>query len=108
MAEVYHKCLRQPASLFGRSDKPDARYIVAWCAAVLGDLLDTLRVDRAVLVGHSLGAIICHWLALGQPGCVEWGATPTTRFGSSQSRLTRSARGGVSPPLALRVRFVKY
>ncbi len=56
---------------FGRSDKPDAPYTVAWYAAVLGDLLDTLRIDRAVLAGHSLGAITCQWLALEQPARVD-------------------------------------
>jgi pimeloyl-ACP methyl ester carboxylesterase len=56
---------------FGRSDKPDAPYTVPWYAAVLDDLLDTLHIDRAVLAGHSLGAITCHWLALEQPARVE-------------------------------------
>lgn len=53
---------------FGRSDKPDASYSVPWLAGVLLDLLDTLALDRVVLVGHSLGAIVSHWLALEQPG----------------------------------------
>jgi pimeloyl-ACP methyl ester carboxylesterase len=56
---------------FGRSDKPDAPCTVPWYAAVLGDLLDTLRIDRAVLAGHSLGAITCQWLALEQPARVD-------------------------------------
>lgn len=57
---------------FGRSDKPDASYAVPWYAAVLCDLLDTLQIERVALAGHSLGAIICHWLALEQPERVEW------------------------------------
>lgn len=56
---------------FGRSDKPDAPYTVPWYAAVLVDLLDTLRLEQVALVGHSLGAITCHWLALEQPARVE-------------------------------------
>lgn len=56
---------------FGRSDKPDASYTVPWYAAVLCDLLDTLHIERAAVVGHSLGAITAHWLALEHPERVE-------------------------------------
>lgn len=56
---------------FGRSDKPDAPYTVSWYAAVLGDLLDALQIERVALAGHSLGAITCHWLALEQPARVK-------------------------------------
>jgi len=56
---------------FGRSDKPDAAYTVPWYAAVLGELLDTLQVERVAVAGHSLGAITCHWLAMEQPARVE-------------------------------------
>ncbi|MFO7635446.1 MAG: alpha/beta fold hydrolase [Caldilinea sp.] len=56
---------------FGRSDKPDAPCSVPWYAGVLLDLLDTLRIERVILVGHSLGAIVSHWLALEHPARVE-------------------------------------
>lgn len=56
---------------FGRSDKPAAPYTVPWYAAVVSALLDTLQIRRVALVGHSLGAMTCHWLALEQPTRVE-------------------------------------
>lgn len=52
---------------FGRSDKPDAPYSVPWYADILRDLLDTLQIGRVVLIGHSLGAVTSHWLALESP-----------------------------------------
>lgn len=55
---------------FGRSDKPDAPYSIPWYADMLRDLLDTLQVGRVVLVGHSLGAVTSHWLALESPARV--------------------------------------
>ena len=49
---------------FGRSDKPDRSYTVPFFAATMLELLDRLAVPRAVLVGHSTGAIIAHHFAL--------------------------------------------
>jgi pimeloyl-ACP methyl ester carboxylesterase len=39
----------------GRSDKPDADYSPALFARLLRDLLDALGIDKATVVGHSLG-----------------------------------------------------
>jgi pimeloyl-ACP methyl ester carboxylesterase len=41
---------------FGQASRPDAAYDEAFFAGQLMDLLDTLRIDRAHLVGSSLGA----------------------------------------------------
>ena len=49
---------------FGRSDKPDRPYTVPFFRDVLLELLDALGVQCAILVGHSLGAVIIHALAL--------------------------------------------
>lgn len=56
---------------FGRSEKPDRPYTVPFFQDVLLELLDTLEVQRAVLVGHSLGAVIAHALALSHRERVE-------------------------------------
>lgn len=55
---------------FGRSDKPRRAYTVQFFGEVLLQLLDALGIARAGLVGHSLGAIIAHSVALQQPGRV--------------------------------------
>lgn len=49
---------------FGRSEKPDRPYTVPFFRDVLLELLDALEAQRAVLVGHSFGAVITHTLAL--------------------------------------------
>ncbi len=56
---------------FGRSEKPDRPYTVPFFRDVLLELLDTLEVQRAVLVGHSLGAVIAHAFALSHRERVE-------------------------------------
>ncbi|GAB4182918.1 MAG: alpha/beta fold hydrolase [Thalassobaculales bacterium] len=43
---------------FGRSDKPAAGYSYAQMAEDLGQFLDALKLERAALVGHSLGAMV--------------------------------------------------
>jgi pimeloyl-ACP methyl ester carboxylesterase len=56
---------------FGRSEKPDRAYTVPFFQDVLLELLDTLEVERAILVGHSLGAVIAHAFALSHRERVE-------------------------------------
>jgi pimeloyl-ACP methyl ester carboxylesterase len=56
---------------FGRSEKPDRPYTVPFFQDILLELLDRLEVQRAVLVGHSLGAVIVHALALSHRERVE-------------------------------------
>jgi pimeloyl-ACP methyl ester carboxylesterase len=52
---------------FGRSDKPKQPYTLSFFQDVVIELLDALSIQRAILVGHSLGAIIAHWTALNHP-----------------------------------------
>lgn len=40
---------------FGRSDKPSAPYTVSYMAQFVKDFMDCLGIDRAHLVGHSMG-----------------------------------------------------
>ena len=56
---------------FGRSDKPERSYTLLFFQDVELELLDTLTVPRAILVGHSLGAVIAHSTALNHPERVE-------------------------------------
>ena len=56
---------------FGRSDKPERPYTIPFFQHVVIELLDTLAVQRAILMGHSLGAVIAHSTALDHPERVE-------------------------------------
>lgn len=56
---------------FGRSDRPELAYTLPFFAGVLLELLDELEVERAVLVGHSLGGAIVQSMALARPECAE-------------------------------------
>ena len=55
----------------GRSDKPRADYSVAAFANGMRDLLDVLDVERATVVGHSLGGGVAAQLAYQYPERVE-------------------------------------
>jgi len=56
---------------FGRSDKPKRPYTLPFFQGVVIELLDALTVPRAILVGHSLGAVIAHSTALNHRERVE-------------------------------------
>lgn len=56
---------------FGRSDKPRRPYSLGFYAQTLGELLKALQIERATLVGHSLGAAIAQRFALAHPEMVE-------------------------------------
>jgi pimeloyl-ACP methyl ester carboxylesterase len=54
---------------FGRSDPLDSYPIEAHIETLLG-LLDTLGIERATLIGNSLGGMLAHAIALRRPGRV--------------------------------------
>ena len=56
---------------FGASGRPDAPYTPVWYADVLKAWLDALGVDKAVLVGHSMGGQISMTFGLMWPGRVD-------------------------------------
>src|SRR5437588_5241794 len=51
----------------GDSDKPDHSYSVPIHAADLAEVIDALKLERPVLVGHSLGALISLYFAMHYP-----------------------------------------
>jgi non-heme chloroperoxidase len=64
----------------GRSDKPEGGYRPADFAADVAAFMDAMQIDRAVLVGHSMGSVNALRLAIDQParvaGLVLAGAMP--------------------------------
>jgi pimeloyl-ACP methyl ester carboxylesterase len=56
---------------YGASDKPDLRYDLAYYARFLERLMDTLGIERAVLVGLSMGGAAALSFALRSPERVE-------------------------------------
>src|SRR5512136_2464425 len=56
---------------FGRIHKPDRPYTVPFFQDTVIELLDVPAVQRAILIGHSLGAVIAHSVALNHPERVE-------------------------------------
>ena len=56
---------------FGYSDKPRAGYHNADFVRVVTALLDTLRIDPVILVGHSMGGEIAAEVALANPSRVQ-------------------------------------
>ncbi|MBC7770747.1 MAG: alpha/beta hydrolase [Phycisphaerales bacterium] len=51
----------------GRSDKPDTGYDIASMAADVRAFLDALNIERAVIVGHSMGAAVALQAAAAYP-----------------------------------------
>ena len=65
----------------GRTDKPDAPYSMRQMAADTAGLMDALAIDRAALLGISMGGMIAQEFALNYPerlsalilGCTNFG-----------------------------------
>ncbi len=55
----------------GASGRPDAAYTPPWFADIVVGFLDEVGVDRAVLVGHSMGGQIALTVALTHPDRVD-------------------------------------
>jgi pimeloyl-ACP methyl ester carboxylesterase len=56
---------------FGRSGKPKRCYTVPYMEKCLLELMDALSVRRALLIGSSLGGIICQFISLRHPDRVS-------------------------------------
>jgi pimeloyl-ACP methyl ester carboxylesterase len=69
----------------GRSDKPAGPYDTATMAADVIGALDALDIEKAVIVGHSLGGFIAQELTLANPDRVERLVLAGTSFGGPTS-----------------------
>src|SRR5512139_2294834 len=75
----------------GRSDKPRADYSVAAYANGMRDLLSVLDIERATVIGHSLGGGVAMQFAYQFPQLVE--------------RLILIGAGGVTKDVNVALRF---
>lgn len=65
------RCVAPDLVGFGLSDKPRRDYSMEGLAGWLAGFFDALEIDRAPLVGHSMGATISLLFALAHPDRVE-------------------------------------
>ena len=65
----------------GQSDKPAGPYTAGMLAADTAGLLDALSIEKAVIVGHSMGGFVAQALALDFPQRVEKLILCSTNFG---------------------------
>lgn len=65
----------------GQSDKPAGPYTAQMLAADTAGLLDALNIEKAVIVGHSMGGFIAQAMALDFPQRVEKLILCSTNFG---------------------------
>lgn len=65
----------------GQSDKPAGPYTAGMLAQDTVGLLDALKIDKAIVVGHSMGGFIAQAIALDFPQRVEKLILCSTNFG---------------------------
>jgi pimeloyl-ACP methyl ester carboxylesterase len=65
----------------GQSDKPAGPYTASMLAADVAGLLDALGVDKAVILGHSMGGFIAQAFALEYPQRISKLILCSTNFG---------------------------
>lgn len=65
----------------GQSDKPAGPYTASMLAADVAGLLDALNIEKAVIMGHSMGGFIAQAFALEYPRRVNKLVLCSTNFG---------------------------
>jgi pimeloyl-ACP methyl ester carboxylesterase len=76
----------------GQTDKPAGPYNVAMLAADTAGLMDALEIDKAIVVGHSMGGYVAQELALTQPDLIRKLVLASTNFaGPNHIPITQEA-----------------
>jgi 3-oxoadipate enol-lactonase len=97
---VGHRVVRIDLPGAGRSPCPAGPLSMASIEAGVREALQSLGVERAHFVGHSMGTIVCQHLAAGEPGLVAsltlFGALaePTEATREGLAARARTARAG--------------
>jgi pimeloyl-ACP methyl ester carboxylesterase len=68
----------------GQSDAPPGPYTAAMMAADTADLLDALGIERAHVLGHSMGGYVAQALALDYPQRIDRLVLASTNFGGPE------------------------
>lgn len=71
----------------GRSDKPDVPYSTRLFARDCADLMDALGIEKAHIMGHSMGGRVAQWIALDRPEKVRSLVLSGTGSGKYSERL---------------------
>lgn len=81
----------------GGSDKPEGGYAMRDLAGDVLALMDALHLERATIVGHSMGSVVAQQIAVAAPGRVERlvlvGSGPSPRCTRSGTRCPSSSPG---------------
>jgi pimeloyl-ACP methyl ester carboxylesterase len=63
----HYTCIAYDHRGLGESDKPAGPYSTRLFASDAAGLLDALGIERAFIMGHSMGGRVCQWIALDFP-----------------------------------------
>jgi 3-oxoadipate enol-lactonase len=93
----------------GRTDAPDQPYSIQMMAGDTAGLMDTLRIDKAHVLGVSMGGYIAEELAMAHPGRVTSLVLATTSVGPYLLKISllqawaRQALGDMSPMTSFQI-----
>ena len=96
LLEKDHRVIAIDMLGYGGSDKPDSDYSIETQASLVAQVLGKLRVDQAILVGHSLGGKVVTSVAEQTPalvaGLILIDTAPDSSFGglSGGAKATRT------------------
>ncbi len=95
---------------FGRSEKPNVRYSLELFAAQIEAFLQLKKLQRIIIVGHSMGAASAIWYADHRPEKVEALilANPSGLFGDTMDGMNSVFFGLVGSPLIGEVLFTAF
>ncbi len=89
-----HRVIALDLPGYGKSDKPRASYTMSFFAQTVRGFLEVLGIERAIVIGHSMGAQVSIHLALRAPQCVHalvlTSPAGIETFSSAESAFLRS------------------
>ena len=87
----------------GDAPKPDSGYLIEDLAGDVLDLMDELEIERAILVGHSMGSWVARQIAIDHPervlGLVLAGAFQASLVGDPEVAATMKGLADVPDPV---------